>query len=235
VAGIKPGDPRRQRIITRAKNPLDLEPVFFEQLLQAAECEYTHVLPTGRLRVTLAPIDSSRIAEASDSARDVRQRERLPAEEQRTNVVPARKILGRDDERSVWRKHTCALTHECIGVVHVLNDLVAEHDVEGAILVGKTVFDPPDVNLNASRPSLARAVYDRLEPVKILCVGSRGKLQRSEAIVAANIEELVAFMSARQCLDVRKVMHHCVVECGGCPPLDCTDHFCAFNQISTPP
>src|SRR5262245_1047052 len=151
----------RERVVAGAPGACDGESVRVEEVAQSEEGEHVHVLP--RLeRAVLACMEREGVPDRA-LRRDVRQREGLVAERERADVVPAREVLGADEDASARPEHAKGLVDEVIETLHVLDHLVGVDDVEGVVFERPAAVDVADTNVEAPIAREGGALRNDLE------------------------------------------------------------------------
>jgi len=93
MALVDPAKLVRERVITGTHDRLNGKVMRLECFAKAAICEDAHVLPRAPIGV-LAPVNRQRITDLEARGGDVCEREGLPPERERRDVMPAGEILG---------------------------------------------------------------------------------------------------------------------------------------------
>jgi hypothetical protein len=142
--------------------------VSVEEVTQRNQRQHVHVLPrlAGR---RLARMQREGVPDRP-KLRDVGQRERLIAEGERRNVVPAGEVLGAHEGEAAGHEHAFDLGGEVIDALHVLDHLIRVHDVERPIGERPRRIEVAGPDVEAARARKLSALLDDLHPVDLLGV-----------------------------------------------------------------
>jgi hypothetical protein len=172
-------------VIAGAPHGLDPEAVRDEDVAQRRQRQDVSVLPRFQRR-RVAGVQGVRISDRSAGG-DVRHRERLVAERERDDVVPAGEILGADDRAPAGAEDTADFLNEVVETLDVLDHLVGVNDVERSILERPALVEVADTNVETARSGELDAFHDELEAANT--VGRHGQIASNNlgpaAVVAA--------------------------------------------------
>jgi hypothetical protein len=186
--------------------------VRLEELSEPAVREHPGVMPGLEAR-GLGPMDCERVAEARSPRRHVAERERLPAEREGRDVVPARQVLSRRDREPSGPKQPPELRDERVRVREVFDDLIRDDHVERAIRKGKR---PVQVRLDDGHPPRAGRLRRRRHELHAVNLGGlrcTREGERALAVVATEVEQTASRLGPSQGLfDVREVQRHGALE-----------------------
>lgn len=187
----RPREPAAQRVVSGGERELHVEAVAIEQLLQGDQRDDVDVLPG--LHVVLGRVvlvHRERVPERA-GPRDVRDRERLVPQDERRDVVPARKVLRADEGRAARLQDAAGLEGEVVEPLHMLDDLVGVHQGEHVVVVRPTLLEVPRPGMEAPRLGQCPALIDDLDPVHVIWfeAGTEADPVGPRAVVAADVEQ----------------------------------------------
>src|SRR5436189_136180 len=184
------GGAAAERGIPRAPIGLDPEAVRQEDVSESLERDHVDMLQ--RLLLDgLAGVQRQRVADRPP-ARDVGGGERLVADEQSRDVVPAREILRADDGEAAAPQDALGLEDEVVEPRDVLDHLVRMHDVDRPGVERPVIVEVAGANIEAASAGATCLWLDDLQAVDLTRRDPQTAAQPfgPGAVLAADIEQL---------------------------------------------